>query len=117
MMATFPFPVRRLLIAGGFAVVAAAAPVMTAFAAPSSTAPLAADCPAGEEEDLFTGVCVPHTVPNSGSSSFNTNPGGALPAVDGVPCTGANTGECIGLAEESANMPHVTPTVTVGDGR
>lgn len=125
-MATFQFSARRLILACGFAVAAAAAPAIAVIAAPTETTfgPVAQSCPAGEEEDLYTGVCVPHTVPNSGTApnsggSFSPIPGNPdLPAVDGVPCTGANTGQCIGLAEEGQAMgPAVTPQVTFGDGR
>ncbi|MBS1692020.1 MAG: intersectin-EH binding protein Ibp1 [Actinobacteria bacterium] len=123
-MATFPFSVRRLILAGGFAAAAVAAPAIVAVSAPAATfAPLAQTCPAGEEEDLYTGVCVPHTVPNSGSvpnssgGSFQSIPGNPnLPAVDGIPCTGANTGQCIGLSEENQAMGPA-PTSTFGDGR
>ena len=49
---------------------------------------------------------VPHTVPNSPTN--NGYPAGAatdhpdsLPSVDGVPCTGGNSGQCIGLQEDA----------------
>jgi hypothetical protein len=104
---------KRLILAGGFAVAVAIAPAISVFVVPSATAPVA-QCPGGEEEDLFTGICVPHTVPNSGSS-FSSIPGNPeLPAVNGVPCTGHNSGECIGLAEESeATGPQPVPRSTV----
>ncbi len=104
---------KRLILACGFAVAVAAAPAIAVFAVPSASAPLA-QCPGGEEEDQFTGVCVPHTVPNSGES-FSSIPGNPdLPAVDGVPCTGHNSGQCIGLAEESEAMgPQPVPRSTV----
>lgn len=119
-MATFPYSMRRLILAGGFVVAAAAAPAITVFAVPMSSAPAVA-CPAGEEEDLYTGVCVPHTVPNSGGA-FSPIPGNpSLPAVNlpggggSIPCTGANSGQCIGLAEEAeAAGPQVVPESTVG---
>lgn len=119
-MATLTYSLRRLLIAGGFVVAAAAAPAITVFALPDSSMPTAA-CPAGEEEDLYTGVCVPHTVPNSGGafSPISGNPN--LPAVNlpggggSIPCTGNNTGQCIGLAEEAQSQgPAVTPESSVG---
>jgi hypothetical protein len=58
-----------------------------------------AKCPAGESEDLYTGVCVPELSP----SIIELTPSvfGGAPAVDGVVCTGHNTYECIGLGEES----------------
>ena len=119
-MATPQFSARRLILAGGFAVAVAAAPAIAVFTVPSASVPLA-QCPGGEEEDQFTGVCVPHTVPNSGAvfSSIPGNP--SLPAVNlpggggSIPCTGHNSGQCIGLAEEGAAMgPQPMPESTVG---
>ena len=119
-MATIQFPARRLIIAGGFAVAVAAAPAIAVFAIPTAdTSVPVAQCPTGEEEDLYTGVCVPHTVPNSPFSPIAGNP--SLPAVNlpggggAIPCTGRNTGECIGLAEEQQAMgPQPVPESTVG---
>jgi hypothetical protein len=104
---------KRLILAGGFAVAVAIAPAIAVFAVPSAAVPLA-QCPGGEEEDQFTGVCVPHTVPNSGAT-FSSIPGNPdIPAVDGVPCTGHNSGQCIGLAEEAQDMgPQPVPHSTV----
>jgi hypothetical protein len=112
-MATLELSVRRLILAGGFAVAVAAAPAIAVVTLPSASVPLA-QCPSGEEEDTFTGVCVPHTVPNSGAA-FSSIPGNPdLPAVDGIPCTGHNSGQCIGLAEESEAMgPQPVPRSTV----
>jgi hypothetical protein len=116
-MATSPFSMRRMILAGGFAVAAVAAPAITVLALPLTSAPAVA-CPSGEEEDLYTGMCVPHTVPNSGSPIAATP---ALPSVDlpggggSIPCTGANSGECIGLAEEQQSEgPQPIPESTVG---
>ncbi len=80
-----------------------------------------AQCPNGEEEDLYIGACVPHTVPNSGSP-FSAIPGNpSLPAVNlpggggAIPCTGHNSGQCIGLAEEAqAAGPQPVPEATFG---
>ena len=80
-----------------------------------------AQCPNGEEEDLYTGVCVPHTVPNSGAP-FQAIPGNpSLPEVNlpggggAIPCTGHNSGQCIGLAEEAqADGPQPVPESTFG---
>jgi hypothetical protein len=119
-MAHFDFPARRLLIAGGFAFAVAAAPMMAAVAVPgAANATPAASCPAGEEEDLYTGSCLPHTVPNSPASNgyaaspISQSPGG-LPSVDGIPCTGANTGQCIGLQD---NAPKFVQPPTSIDGQ
>ena len=81
------------------------------LASPATTGTAVA-CPSGEQEDVYTGVCVPHTVPNSpGRSMIGAIPGNPnIPAVSvpggggAIPCTGANTGECIGLAEENQAM-------------
>lgn len=107
-MATFQFLARRLIIAGGFAVAVAAAPAIALVAMPAPhAAPVA--CAGGEEEDMFTNICVPHTVPNSGASFSSTAPDGdGLPSVNipggggAIPCTGGNSGQCIGLEEEAA---------------
>ena len=110
-MTTSKLHARQLLLAGGFAVAVAAAPAIVAFATPTTTAPSIAACPAGESEDTFTNVCVPDVVPNS--PQFQTTPGG-LPQIDGIPCTGANSGQCIGLAEEQqAEGPQPIPRSSV----
>ena len=108
-MATLKFPGQRLILAGGFAVAIAAAPAIAVFAAATpDVAPMAQSCAGGEEPDQFTGVCVPHTVPNSGSV-FTTLPGNPdVPTIGGIPCIGHNSGSCIGLAEEQQAMT-VTP--------
>jgi hypothetical protein len=122
-MATFQLSARRLILAGGFAVAVAAAPAIAVFAVPATHGTqIAQGCPGGEESDQFTGNCVPHTVPNSGSSGFNTsaaNPDLPVVSVPGgggaIPCTGANSGQCIGLAEENqAAGPQPVPQSTVG---
>jgi hypothetical protein len=130
-MATMKFPARRLIIAGGFAVTVAAAPAIAFVAAPTPAATPLAQCPGGEEHDLYTSLCVPHLVPNAGQpySAIGGNPDLAsvnLPGGGGsIPCTGHNSGQCIGLAEEDAAMgpqavPHSTfgssPTVTGSTG-
>jgi hypothetical protein len=109
-MATFQLCARRLILAGGFAVAVAAAPAIAAFTVPvTDAAPMAQGCPGGEEPDQFTGNCVPHTVPNSGASPYDTLPGNPdLPTVMGIPCAGHNSGQCMGLAEEQQAMT-VTP--------
>jgi hypothetical protein len=117
-MATMKFSARRLIIAGGFAVAVAAAPAIAFVATPAaSTGSLA--CTGGEEPDLYTSLCVPHLVPNAGQpySAIGGNPD--LPAVNlpggggSIPCTGHNSGQCIGLSEEQ-QAPVVTPESTIG---
>jgi hypothetical protein len=109
-MATLEISLRRLILAGGFALAVAAAPAVAAVALPATTGTPVAACPAGEEEDLYTDQCVPHTVPSSPFATNAANPD--IPEIDGVPCTGRDSGECIGLAENAA--PDVVPESTVG---
>lgn len=110
-----------MIIAGGFAVAVAAAPAIAVFAVPTSAPAPLAQCPGGEEHDLYTSICIPHLVPNAGSpySAIPGNPDLAAVNIPGgggaIPCTGHNTGKCIGLAEESAAMgPPAVARSTVG---
>jgi hypothetical protein len=110
MMATLKLP-ARLLLAGGFAAAIAAAPAV-AVVSPTHSAPTIAACPGGESEDTFTGECTPDLVPNSPEVGVSS-PGG-LPEVDNIPCTGGNSGQCIGLSEEEqAAGPQPVPHSTV----
>jgi hypothetical protein len=117
-MATQRITASRLILAGGFALAALTAPAMAALAT-SSDAPGVAACPSGESEDLFTTTCTPELVPNQGGpnsgSPYSTIPGNPdIPAVDGIPCAGHNSGQCIGLAEEQqAQAPLVQPHTSV----
>ncbi|MBJ7339735.1 hypothetical protein [Mycolicibacterium sp.] len=112
-MSHYEFPARRLLLAGGFALAVAVTPAVAAVAMPSTGSGSAvADCASGEDADQFTGECVPFVVPNS-PSPFTTPPGNPdIPEIDGVPCTGRDSGACIGLAEDAPQ--YVPPTSTVG---
>jgi hypothetical protein len=111
-MATFEFSVPRLVLAGGFAVAVAAAPMVAVFATAGPAASVSA-CPSGEEEDLYTGSCLPHTVPNSPASPFSAIPGNPdLPAINGIPCTGHNSGQCIGLSEDAPQFQQPQTSVS-----
>jgi hypothetical protein len=116
-MATQRISTSRLVLAAGFSVAALAAPAVAAFAMPGSPAPTIAACPGGESEDIYTGSCTPDLVPNSpapmsGNESIPGNP--SLPEVDGIPCTGGNSGQCIGLGEEQqAEGPMAVPHSSV----
>jgi hypothetical protein len=110
-MATVQISARRLVLAGGFAVAIAAAPAVAAFAVPS-VAPSFGACSNGETEDIYTNACTPDMVPNSPALQ-QTSPGG-LPEISGIPCTGANSGQCIGLSEEQQSEgPIAQPNSTV----
>ena len=110
-MATLKNSARRLAIAGGFALAVAAAPAMAAFTFPSTgPAPAVAECAPGEVVNPASGECAPGPVDTRPGDISNSTPGDAnsLPEVQGIPCTGANTGQCIGLQEEQP-LPNVEP--------
>ena len=113
-MANFPIPSQRLILAGGLALAILGAPaaVMATPMASVST-PLAA-CTGGEEEDVYTTTCVPFMVPNSPGGFTTTAANPDIPEIDGVPCTGHDSGACIGLAEEQQDMgPQPVPRSTI----
>jgi hypothetical protein len=88
--------------------------VVAVFAGPAAgpASPSIAACPAGESEDLYTGVCLPDLVPNS--PSFTVPAAASVPEIDGIPCTGGNSGQCIGLSEEQqAEGPMAIPHSSV----
>lgn len=94
-----PIPSTRLLIAGGLTLATFAAPaIMTATIA---STPIAA-CTSGEESDVFTTTCVPFLVPTSNQGFTTTAANPDIPEIDGIPCTGRDSGACIGLAEDQA---------------
>ncbi len=100
-MVTLQRSVRRLVLTGGFvaAIVAAPAAAAAFSHADTGSVPVATtSCPDGESEDVYTGSCTPELVPNS--PNFAVPSGGSVPEVSGIPCTGSNTGQCIGLGEE-----------------
>ena len=91
----------------GFALMVAAAPAVGAVVvtASSPATPLA-ECPIGFVMEPVSGSCVVGEAPDT-PSAIPGNP--ALPEVDGIPCTGANTGECIGLQESQGGAPVPLP--------
>jgi hypothetical protein len=110
-MATLKNSARRLAIAGGFALAVAAAPTVAAFTILSTgPAPAVAACAPGEVVNPADGACVPGPVDTKPGEISNSMPGapGSVPEVQGIPCTGANTGQCIGLQEEQP-LPNVEP--------
>jgi len=116
-MAAHRITASRLVLAGGFALAALTAPAVASLTASGNPAPAVASCPSGESEDTFTNTCTPDLVPNSPNSSspLSSIPGNPdLPAVNGIPCTGGNSGQCIGLSEQQqAQMPLVQPHTSV----
>jgi hypothetical protein len=103
---------RRFIVAGAFALAAIAAPAVSAFGlAPAVPGSAVAACASGEDEDQFTGECSPFLVPNSPSPFTTTAANPDIPEIDGIPCTGRNSGECIGLAEDAPQ--YVAPESTI----
>ncbi|KDE99290.1 hypothetical protein Y900_010125 [Mycolicibacterium aromaticivorans JS19b1 = JCM 16368] len=100
-MANFENAKRRLALAGGFALAVTAGPALAVVAVPSVAT--IAVCPPGQTVNPATGGC--EMQPAAG-------PQGVLPQVQGIPCTGANTGQCIGLQQEQ-QAPVVQPRSTV----
>jgi|SRR6185312_5462245 hypothetical protein len=115
-MTTFPMPSRRLILTGGFAIAVAFAPAAAIVAQPMHSTdpkPLAA-CDSGEEEDVFTTSCTPFLVPNSPEGFTTTGANPDIPEIEGVPCTGRDSGACIGLSEdEAAAGPQPVPRSTI----
>jgi hypothetical protein len=119
-MATLTSFTHRFLVAGGFAAVVSAAPLVAVLATPAGPAsPFLASCPSTEVLDPNTGACKPisdQTAPTRNpiepgvtdlapgalteSSAGNV---GQIPEVNGVPCNGDNTGLCMGLQENNPN--------------
>lgn len=121
-MATSTSFTQRLLLAGGFTLAVAAAPLVTLAAGhPAGPLPAVAACPAGEVQDPASGACRPVTDKPAQAGANPINPGnaplqpgevtssrpgdvGTLPEVNGIPCNGnrsggGSTGQCIGLEE------------------
>lgn len=95
---------RRSILLGAFALAVAAAPAVVAVAPETSTQ--VAECPPGYVTEPGSEVCVVGP-PQAQESAIPGNP--ALPEVDGVPCTGANTGQCIGLQESQGGAAAPIP--------
>ena len=103
-MTTSPITTRRLLVATGFTLAIAIAPAVAIVAHPAHATdakPLAA-CDSGEEEDVFTTSCTPFLVPNSPQGFTTTAANPDIPEIQGIPCTGRDSGACIGLSEDEA---------------
>ncbi len=101
---------RRSLLGTGLAALSLAL-FLNLFATGDPVTTMSIKCPAGEVEDLFTGVCLPKLPPSI--IEMTTQGFGGQPEIDGVPCTGENSNECIGLAEEQiAQGPTPSPHAT-----
>ena len=135
-MATLPSLTNRLVLAGGFAVAIAVAPVVVALSTPAAApTPALAECPMTDVVDPVSGACKPIqdvAAPVAAPTQNPINPEGAalapgaitqgigsggagqLPEIDGIPCTGANTGMCIGLQESKGANNVQLPSAPIG---
>jgi len=131
-MATLSILTNRLLVAGGFAVAIAAAPVVVALSTPAGPASNAvAECPDTEVADPVSGACQPISdvapptqnplnpegavlAPGAITQGEGSGAVGQLPSIDGIPCTGGNIGQCIGLQESQGANNVTLPPVPVG---
>jgi len=113
-MANFPIPSQRLILAVGLALATFGAPTAVMATTMASVSTPVAACTSGEEEDVYTTSCVPFLVPNSPGGFTTTAANPDIPEIDGVPCTGRDSGACIGLAEEQQDMgPQPVPRSTI----
>lgn len=109
---------RRVLLPG--AVLAAMGVPFVAAVGGFPAATPVAECPVGQSLNPMTGTCSPNSE-TAGPVTNPINPEGAqlqpgsitgtapgevgrLPEVNGIPCTGDNTGLCIGLSENNAQF-------------
>jgi hypothetical protein len=112
-MQNSPSSARRLALAAGLTLVSLGAPVIMAVTFADAGNPVAA-CSTGEEEDTFTTTCVPYLVPNSPEGFTTTAANPDIPEIDGIPCTGRDSGACIGLSEDQQDMgPQPVPRSTI----
>jgi hypothetical protein len=115
-MMTYSITTRRLIVAGGFALAIGISPAAAIVAHPThatDSKPMAV-CDSGEEEDVFTTSCTPFLVPNSPQGFTSTAANPDIPEIEGVPCTGRDSGACIGLSEEEAAAgPQPVPRSTI----
>ena len=121
-MAKSPRFGRRILVATGLSIAIAAAPAAAFVVSSQTPTGSVVACPAGEVEDIYIGECVPEMAPNTPGGNYPTPTGtditsstpgdsGSVPEVQGIPCTGANTGQCIGLQEDQ--VPAVEPRSSI----
>lgn len=102
---------RRLLVAGGFTIATLGAPAVLALGGPVSTALLGdTSCPPGMTADPVSGSCLGSSS-DQGPAPVDAAPN-QLGQIDGIPCTGRNTGECIGLSEEQVPGTHPHSSVS-----
>ncbi|RAV13941.1 hypothetical protein DQP55_09400 [Mycolicibacterium sp. GF69] len=83
---------RRLIAAGGFALVVVAPALGVITSAPAVPPAQLASCPGGEERDVYAGQCVPYLVPNSPTGATAAGSSSCPPGVSGTECGGGSIG-------------------------
>ncbi|MDR3663994.1 MAG: intersectin-EH binding protein Ibp1 [Mycobacterium sp.] len=102
---------RRVIAVGGFAIATVAAPALFTLSGPAATSlQLDTKCPPGMTADPISGSCSAGS--NDNAPAPVVAPPRTMGSIDGIPCTGRNSGECIGLGENQA--PQVQPHSSVG---
>lgn len=107
---------RRLILSGGFVLAAMAPVVGVVISVPSIPPSQLANCPTGEEEDLYAGQCVPYLVPNSPAAAAVPANSTCPPGVSGTECTGS-TGNEVGspVPRMPAPVPPQEPEQELAD--
>ena len=108
-MTSIEFPLRRVIVAGGFAVAVAIAPAIGFLAGPTPTGTQNVACGAGLEEDPYTYACVPHTVPGGVGGAT-----GAPSEQELTACSGVHRSQCLEqnlYGTPGATVPHVDTRV------
>jgi hypothetical protein len=83
----------------GFVASLACAPVVAALATAgdgNATYQSVQTCPNALTEEIFVAGCLPSVSPPE--SAVDLRGTGELPTLYGIPCTGSNSGQCIGLS-------------------
>jgi hypothetical protein len=96
-MTIHPISRRRILV-GALAVAVVAGPVLIATR-PMDAVPLAA-CKSSEEAVVVSISCAPTELPRLPSELTTTASNPDVPELGGIPCTGRNTGPCLGVERE-----------------
>ncbi|MDH6243812.1 intersectin-EH binding protein Ibp1 [Mycobacterium sp. OTB74] len=108
-----PTSIRRMLVAGGFTIVTAAAPVLFALSGPAATSWQGkTNCPPGTTVDTISGQCFQVGAQQNAAPQVQPpQEPGPFGSIDGIPCNGQNTGTCLALSENQP--PVVQPHSTV----
>lgn len=93
-MRSISLSARRLILAGGFTVAAMAPMLGVVVSVPAVPPAHVANCPTGEDEDLYAGQCVPYLVPNSPAGATAPANSACPPGVSGTEC-GGSTGNLV----------------------